>query len=137
MFAFLAKLDDIKFIMTLMSIRVLVQVSFTHIHIKRDIAEYSVTARVCFWYLLVNIQMLLHLFEDLLWDVFVNLLEEFSSFLLLISQTQDNQTWWDSHNSWDSFWGPVACTLAWLLILSFTWLVKCSCFLWLHTPYSW
>ena len=66
MFAFLAKLDNIKFTITLMSIRVLAQVLFTHIYIKSNIAEYSMTARVCFQYLFMNIQVFLHLFKDLL-----------------------------------------------------------------------
>ena len=66
MFAFFTKLDDIKFIITLMSIRVLTQILFTYVYIKSDVAEYSVTAKVCFQYLFINTQMLLHLFKDLL-----------------------------------------------------------------------
>ena len=40
--------DDKKFAVTLVSIRVLIQVLFTCVHINRDVAEYSVTARTCF-----------------------------------------------------------------------------------------
>ena len=34
--------------MILMSIKVLAQILFTHVHINKDVAEYSVTVKVCF-----------------------------------------------------------------------------------------
>ena len=49
-----------------MSIRVLTQISFTCIYIDKNVAKYSVTAKVFFQYLFINTQMLLHLFKDLL-----------------------------------------------------------------------
>ena len=74
-----------KFAVTSVSIRVLVQISFTCTYNKRNVAKYSVTARVYFQYLFTNIQIFLYLFEDLLKDIFIDLVEESSSFLLLIS----------------------------------------------------
>ena len=37
-----------KFAVTLISIRVLAQISFIYAYINKDVAKYSVTARVCF-----------------------------------------------------------------------------------------
>ena len=37
-----------KFAVTLVSIRVLVQVSFIYAYINRNIAKYSITIKVCF-----------------------------------------------------------------------------------------
>ena len=37
-----------KFVITLISIRVLAQILFIYAYINKNIAKYSVTARVCF-----------------------------------------------------------------------------------------
>ena len=72
-----------KFAVTSISIRVLAQILFTHTYINRNIAEYSITIKVCFQYSITNTQMFLYLFKDLLLDNFINLhVKRLSSFLL-------------------------------------------------------
>ena len=58
--------DNKKFIIILMSIRVLIQILFTYIYIIKNVVKYSMTAKACFQYLFTNTQMFLHLFKDLL-----------------------------------------------------------------------
>ena len=45
---FFIKLDNIKFAVTSVSIRVLAQILFTYTYNNKDVAKYSVTARMCF-----------------------------------------------------------------------------------------
>ena len=71
-----------KFVIILISIRILAQVLFIYAYINRDITEYSVTTRACFQYLITDIQISLYLFKDLLLNIFVNLyIKRLSSFL--------------------------------------------------------